>query len=92
MCARGLAQERIESEKASREASLHSLQSELNEMAGGRNLSDEKFQALILGEIATLKNKQQLEREERISEDEQIVLAINAYTKALKDGLRIVNK
>lgn len=48
-------------------------------------------QALILGEIATLKNKMQLEREERISEDEQIVLAINDYTKALQDGLRIVS-
>lgn len=84
-------QERIEKEKSNREASLHSMQSELNEMAGGRNLSDEKFQALILGEIANLKNKMQMEREERISEDEQIVLAINDYTKALQDGLRIVS-
>ena len=59
-------------------------------MAGGRNLSDEKFQALVLGELAGVKGKLQVEREERISEDEQIVLAINDYTKALQDGLRIV--
>ena len=39
----------------------------------------------------SLKNKVQVEREERISEDEQIVLAINDYTKALQDGLRIVS-
>ena len=83
-------QERIETEKSNREAALHSLQSELNEMAGGRNLSDEKFQALVLGELAGVKGKLQVEREERISEDEQIVLAINDYTKALQDGLRIV--
>ena len=37
-------QERLEKEKSNREASMHSLQSEVNEMAGGRNLSDEKFQ------------------------------------------------
>ena len=45
----------------------------------------------MLGELAGLKNKMQMEREERISEDEQIVLAINDYTKALQDGLRIVS-
>ena len=84
-------QERIESEKAHREASLHSLQSEVNELAGGRSLGDEKFQALVLTEIASLKQKIQAERDERVSEDEQIVLAINDYTKALQDGLRIVS-
>jgi len=84
-------QERIEQEKSQREAALHSMQSELNEVAGGRNLSDEKFQALILGEIAALKSKLQVERDERVCEDEQIVLAINDYTKALQDGLRIVS-
>ena len=41
-------QERIEQEKAQREGSLHSLQSEINEIAGGRNLSDEKFQVMSL--------------------------------------------
>ena len=40
-------QERLEKEKANREASMHSLQSEVNEMAGGRNLSDEKFQVSV---------------------------------------------
>lgn len=45
----------------------------------------------VLDDIATLKNQMLVEREERMSEDEQIVQAINDYTKALQDGLRIVN-
>ena len=32
------------------------------------------------------------EKEERVAEDEQIVHAINDYTRALQDGLRIVNQ
>jgi hypothetical protein len=31
------------------------------------------------------------EREERIAEDDEIVQAVNDYTRALQDGLRIVN-
>jgi SF-assemblin/beta giardin len=31
------------------------------------------------------------EREERVSEDDEIVQAVNDYTRALQDGLRIVN-
>ena len=59
--------------------------------ADGRHVIDEKFQALVLEEIAGVKAEVQAEKEERISEDEQIVGAINEYTRALQDGLRIVS-
>ena len=59
--------------------------------ADGRHVIDEKFQALVLDEIAGIKAEVQAEKEERISEDEQIVGAINEYTRALQDGLRIVS-
>lgn len=52
---------------------------------------DEKFQALVLDEIATVKAELKSEQEERIAEDEQIVGAINDYTRALQDGLRLVS-
>ena len=45
----------------------------------------------MLDEIAAMKAEVQAEKEERISEDEQIVGAINEYTRALQDGLRIVS-
>ena len=44
-----------------------------------------------MNEVNVLKSALQAEREERQSEDEQIVHAINDYTRALQDGLRIVN-
>lgn len=59
--------------------------------ADGRHAIDEKFQALVLDEISGIKAEVQAEKEERISEDEQIVGAINEYTRALQDGLRIVS-
>ncbi len=58
---------------------------------GNRNVTDEKFQALVLDEIATLKSGLATEREERVAEDDEIVQAVNDYTRALQDGLRIVN-
>lgn len=31
-----------------------------------------------------------VEREERVAEDDEIVAAVNDYTRALQDGLRII--
>ena len=84
-------QEKIDGETTVREAALQTLHTEIHGSITNRTGADEKFHSLILGEMASLKNKLQTEQEQRRSEDEQIVLAINAYTKALQDGLRIVN-
>ena len=46
----------------------------------------------MLTEIAAVKSALNAEKEERVAEDEQIVHAINDYTRALQDGLRIVNQ
>ena len=40
---------------------------------GGRHAIDEKFQQLVLEEISTLKGDIDLERTERLQEDDQIV-------------------
>lgn len=84
-------QEKIDGETTVWEAALQTLHTEIHGSITNRTGADEKFHSLILGEMASLKNKLQMEQEQRRSEDEQIVLAINAYTKALQDGLRIVN-
>lgn len=42
-------------------------------------------------EIASLKQAIEEEKEARIAEDEDIVNALNDYTKALQEGLRLVN-
>lgn len=81
----------VDSEKAAREAEMTTLRSEIHDVLGNRNLSDEKFQTLVLDEINNLKSAVQMERDERISEDDEIVQAVNDYTRALQDGLRIIN-
>lgn len=83
-------QEKIEAEKTMREQELAQLRTEIHEVLGNRNVADEKFQAVVLDEISNLKAAIQLEREERVAEDDEIVQAVNDYTRALQDGLRIV--
>merc|ERR1711939_40015 len=53
---------------------------------------DEKFQTFILEEVAALKNGLVLESQSREQADDDIVQALNHYTKALQDALRIVNQ
>ena len=74
------------------EEQFNVIQATLSDTLASNQNREEQFRSLVLGEVATLKNGLQVEVEERQAEDEQIVLAINAYTKALQDGLRIVNK
>lgn len=69
---------------------MNQLRAEIHEVLGNRNISDEKFQAVVLDEIAALKNAVAAEREERVAEDDEIVAAVNDYTRALQDGLRIL--
>ncbi|GBF88940.1 SF-assemblin [Raphidocelis subcapitata] len=83
-------QERVDAEKGAREAELGQLRGEVHEVLGNRNVTDEKFQAVVLEELAALKTAVAAEREERVAEDDEIIMAVNDYTKALQDGLRIV--
>ena len=84
-------QEKIDSESLRREEQFNLIQATLTDTLATNQNREEQFRSLVLGEVATLKNGLQVEVEERQADDEQIVLAINAYTKALQDGLRIVN-
>lgn len=83
-------QERVDAEKSQREGELGQLRSEIHEVLGNRNVTDEKFQAVVLEELASLKAQVAAEHEERVAEDDEIIMAVNDYTKALQDGLRIV--
>lgn len=83
--------QRVDQEKMMREGELSSLRSEVHEALGNRNVTDEQFKNAALDEISNLKASLQLEREERVAEDDEIVQAINDYTKALQEGLKLVN-
>ena len=56
-----------------RDAELSGLRAEIHEALGNRNVSDEQFKNGTLDELSSLKAAVQLEREERIAEDDEIV-------------------
>ncbi|GIL59437.1 hypothetical protein Vafri_14118 [Volvox africanus] len=86
-----LLSQRLDIEKTSRETELSALRSEVHDAIGNRNLTDDQFKGAVLDEVAALKAALALEREERIAEDDEIVQAVNDYTKALQEGLKLVS-
>lgn len=87
-------QEKIDLQRKDMEQHIHSLQGEFQSIASLKDNSVDvydKFQGVVMQEVNMLKAAIHAEKEERQSEDEQIVHAINDYTRALQDGLRIVN-
>ncbi|KAF8061372.1 SF-assemblin [Scenedesmus sp. PABB004] len=68
-------QERLEGEKAARDGEVNALRGEVHEVLAARNAADERFQAVVLDEIAGLKSAVAAEREERVAEDDEIVAA-----------------
>jgi Skp family chaperone for outer membrane proteins len=85
-------QEKVDVERAAREGGVNALREQLEGITRRADTHDDKFQTIALTEIASLKSALNAEKEERVAEDEQIVHAINDYTRALQDGLRIVNQ
>merc|ERR1719198_1128746 len=79
-------------EQNAREQKYQSLREELEESKRMREKGDEKFQTFILEEVAALKNGLVMESQAREQADDDIVQALNHYTKALQDALRIVNQ
>mmetsp|Transcript_444 Transcript_444/g.1145 ORF Transcript_444/g.1145 Transcript_444/m.1145 type:complete len:273 (-) Transcript_444:1052-1870(-) len=82
---------RVDTEKAQREADLSGLRVEIHDVLANRNIQDEQFKTVTLDELNAFKAALALEREERVAEDDEIVQAINDYTRALQEGLKMVN-
>lgn len=83
-------EEKFESEKNTREQKYDQAHEELEEAKRTRERNEEKFQTFALEEIAALKNGLILESQARESADDDIVQAVNHYTTALQDALRLV--
>jgi len=85
-------QSAFESLGSSREQKYQSLREELEETKKFREKGDDKFQTFILEEIASVKNGLVAESHSREQADDDIVQALNHYTKGLQDALRIINQ
>jgi len=82
----------FEQQQSNREQKYQSLREELEESKQIREKGDEKFQTFILEEVAALKNGLVTESHQREQADDDIVQALNHYTKGLQDALRIINQ
>merc|ERR1712031_123642 len=83
---------KFEEEEKIREAKYQALREELEESKRLRERGDDKFQTFILEEVAALKNGLVTESHQREQADDDIVQALNHYTKGLQDSLRIINQ
>ena len=57
-----------------------------------REKADEVFKAEMLRKMAAVEKDLEIETRNRQASEEQLVNALNDYTRALQDGLRIVNR
>ena len=57
-----------------------------------REKADEVFKSEMLRKMAIVEKDLEVETRNRVASEEQLVQALNDYTEALQDGLRIVNR
>mmetsp|Transcript_76269 Transcript_76269/g.215866 ORF Transcript_76269/g.215866 Transcript_76269/m.215866 type:complete len:243 (+) Transcript_76269:106-834(+) len=81
--------ERLASEQTAIDKTYSELRDELD--LAVRDDGDKRFQDYILEEMAALKNGLVVETQMREQHDDDIVNALNHYTKAIQDALRVVN-
>ena len=61
-------------------------------MPKAREKADEVFKGEMLRKMAAVEKDLEIETRNRQASEEQLVNALNDYTRALQDGLRIVNR
>jgi len=84
-------EERVEGSKAVLDSRVVQIRSEMEEIYRMNASGEGKFEQFVLEEIASLRNCVLLETQGRESADDDLVHALNHYTKALQDALRIIN-
>jgi hypothetical protein len=83
--------EQFEATRTLREKEFIGLRTVLDETQRERMKRDEKFQAYVQEEIASLRNALSLESQTREREDDELVEALNRYAEKLQSSLKLVN-
>jgi hypothetical protein len=83
--------DRIEGGKLMLDNRILQIRAEMEEIYRTTSNGEDKFEKFVLDEIASLKNAVLMESQSRESADDDLVNALNHYTKALQDALRIIN-
>ena len=83
--------EKLDSSKISTDNKLLGVRADMEEIHRMNMNGEDKFEHFVLEELASLKNSVIIETQTRESADDDLVNALNHYTKALQDALRIIN-
>lgn len=84
-------EEKIDTSKIMLDNRVLQIRTEMEDLYRTNLQGEDKFEQFILEEVATLKNSVLIETQSRESADDDLVNALNHYTRALQDALRIIN-
>jgi hypothetical protein len=85
-------QQKITGERTAREAAIVLMKDDFFAAHKAREKADEIFKSEMLRKMAVVEKDLEVETKQREASEEQLVNALNDYTRALQDGLRSVNR
>ncbi|KAJ1629211.1 SF-assemblin/beta giardin-domain-containing protein [Pavlovales sp. CCMP2436] len=85
-------QQKIAQEHIHRDGEIVQMKDEFWAATKGRDKADEVFKSEMLRKMAVVQRSLNVETKAREVSEEQLVNAINDYTKALQDGLKTINR
>lgn len=85
-------QQKVTAERSAREAAIVLMKDDFMAAHKAREKADEIFKGEMLRKMAVVEKDLEVETKNREASEEQLVNALNDYTQALQDGLRIVNR
>jgi len=85
-------QQKVTAERVARESSIIQMKDDFWAAVKAREKADEIFKSEMLRKMAAVERDLEIETTNRIASEEQLVIALNDYTRALQDGLKIVNR
>mmetsp|Transcript_17351 Transcript_17351/g.44878 ORF Transcript_17351/g.44878 Transcript_17351/m.44878 type:complete len:273 (+) Transcript_17351:2-820(+) len=85
-------QQKIAQERIQRDGEIVQMKNEFWAATKARDKADEVFKSEMLRKMAVVQRELDVETKAREQSEEQLVNAINDYTKALQDGLRVINR
>ena len=85
-------QQKITAERTARESAITLMRDDFATANKTREKADEVFKSEMMRKMAVVEKDLEVETKNRETSEEQLVNALNDYTRALQDGLRIVNR
>merc|ERR1712039_26536 len=85
-------QQKVTAERTAREAAVIQMKDDFWATVKAREKADEIFKSEMLRKMAAVERDLEIETSNRIASEDQLVNALNDYTRALQDGLKIVNR